>query len=276
MSQSKSSSAPSRPVVGLIPAAGTASRLGDLPCSKEIYPVGWAHSSSASDPHPKVASHYLFDQMRAAGVENAYVILRDGKWDIPAYWGDGQRAGLNVAYLMMRSPYGTPFTLNQAYPFVQDCRVAMGFPDILLAPDDVYVQLLQHQEDSGADVVLGLFPARRSEKVDMVELDPDGRPEHFVIKPKETSLTYTWICAVWTPAFTLYLNDVITEAEPRWRPFDELFVGHVFQQALDDGLAIEAVCFPDGTYTDIGTPDALFEVVRGDEGARVSVSYPSG
>jgi glucose-1-phosphate thymidylyltransferase len=272
MSPSTSSSASPRPVVGLIPAAGTASRLGDLPCSKEIFPVGWEQPKPDSDPRPKVASHYLFDQMRRAGIETAYVILREGKWDIPAYWGDGQRAGLNVAYLMMRSPYGTPFTLNQAYPFVRDHRVAMGFPDILLAPDDVYVRLLQHQEDTGADVVLGLFPARRPEKVDMVELDADGRPQRFVVKPKETSLTYTWICAVWAPAFTLYLNTVITEAEPRWRPTDELFVGHVFQKALHDGLEIDAVCFPEGTYTDIGTPDALLDVIRGEAGARASVS----
>lgn len=259
-----------RPLVGLVAAAGTASRLGALPCSKEIYPVGWEAASTESDPHPKVASHYLFDQMRRAGVENIYVVLREGKWDIPAYWGDGQRAGVNVAYLMMGVPYGTPFTLDQAFPFVRDCRVAMGFPDILLAPDDAYAQLFRRQEESGADVVLGLFPARRPEKVDMVELDAEGRPQGFVIKPKETALTYTWICAVWGPAFSLYLHDYVTRVKPRWRPGDELFVGDVFQQALQDGLAIEAVCFPDGTYTDIGTPDELIETVRREGAPRVT------
>jgi glucose-1-phosphate thymidylyltransferase len=204
-----------------------------------------------------------------------YVVIRDGKWDIPSYWGDGRRAGLNVAYLMMRSPYGTPFTLNQAYPFIRGCRVAMGFPDILVAPDDVYARLAERLESSGADVVLGLFPAHRPEKVDMVELDGAGRPQRFVIKPKETALTYTWICAIWTPAFTLYLKNVVTEAEPRWRPSDELFVGDVFQMALQDGLAIETVYFPDGTYTDIGTPDELVEVVRRDGAPDASIATSS-
>ena len=262
MSDSNASSPAAGPLVGLVAAAGTASRLGALPCSKEIFPVGWDRSTSGSTPRPKVASHYLFDHMQRAGVENVYVVLRDGKWDIPSYWGDGRRAGLNVAYLMMRAPYGTPFTLNQAYPFIRDCRVVMGFPDILFSPNDVYTRLLQRQEESDADVVLGLFPAHRPEKVDMVELDDAGRPQRFVIKPKETSLTYTWICAVWGPRFTLYLHDVITEAEPRWCPDDELFVGHVFQRALRDGLTIDTVCFPEGTYTDIGTPDELADIVE--------------
>lgn len=249
-----------RPLVGLVPAAGTASRLGRLPSSKELFPVGW--EGAEDEPRPKVASHYLFDRFRRAGVENVYLVLRDGKWDIPSYWGDGQEAGLNVAYLMMGVPYGAPFTLDQAYPFVRDCRVAMGFPDILFAPEDAYVQLLRRQEETEADVVLGLFPAHRPEKVDMVELDESGRPQRFVIKPKETSLTYTWICAVWGPAFTLYLHEVIAEAVSHWHPGDELFVGDVFQRALDRGLAIEAVCFPDGTYTDIGTPRELQATVQ--------------
>jgi glucose-1-phosphate thymidylyltransferase len=216
-----------------------------------------------------VASHYLFDRFRQAGIENVYVVLRDGKWDIPSYWGDGERVGLNVAYLMMGVPYGTPFTLNQAYPFVRESRVAMGFPDILFAPDDAYARLLRRQANTGADIVLGLFPAHRPEKVDMVELDETGRPKDFKIKPKETSLTYTWICAVWGPAFTLYLHDIITEVEPRWRPEDELFVGDIFQRALDDGLLIEAVCFPEGTYRDIGTPDELRAAVQREEETRV-------
>lgn len=251
-----------RPPVGLIAAAGTASRLGALPCSKEIYPVGWHSATHHSAPRPKVAMHYLFDHMREAGVETVYVVLREGKWDIPTYWGDGRSASVNVAYLMMGAPHGTPFTLDQAYPFVRRERIVVGFPDILFTPRDVYPTLLDQQEETGADIVLGLFPARRPEKMDMVELDAQGRPQQFVIKPKATSLTYTWICAVWTPAFTLYLHEHILDAESQWRSGDELFVGDVFQRALQDGLSIESVCFPEGTYTDIGTPDELSEVAR--------------
>jgi glucose-1-phosphate thymidylyltransferase len=86
-------------------------------------------------------------------------------------------------------------------------------------------------------------------------------------KPKETTLTYTWMCAVWGPAFTLYLHDLITELEPDWCPDDELHVGDVFQRALQDGLEIDAVSFPEGRYVDLGAPDELADLVgRGGTG----------
>ena len=53
-------------VVGLIPAAGRAERLGPLPCSKELLPIGFRETPRG--PAPKVAGHYLLERFRAAGV----------------------------------------------------------------------------------------------------------------------------------------------------------------------------------------------------------------
>ncbi|HKL87882.1 MAG TPA: hypothetical protein VJ884_02680, partial [Salinibacter sp.] len=160
-------------------------------------------------------------------------------------------------------PYGTPFTLDQAYPFVRDKTIVMGFPDVLFEPEDAYVSMLDRLRDTGVDLVLGLFPASRPEKVDMVELDADGRPTRIVIKPAVTTLTYTWVCAVWGPAFTQYLHEYVQEAaasdDGRTR---ETYVGHVMQAALRDGLTVDAVCFPDGRCADIGTPDELAATAR--------------
>lgn len=258
-------SRPVSPAVGLIPAAGRATRLGSLPCSKEIYPVGWEES------RPKVASHYVLEDMRRGGIETAYIVLREGKWDIPTYWGDGRRVGVHLAYVMMGAPHGTPFSLDQAFPFVQNRRVALGFPDILMTPGGVYAELLDRQTEGGADVVLGLFPAHRPEKVDMVDLDDSGRPRRFVIKPKATTLQYTWLCAVWTPAFTFYLHSLIQDIESDWSPDEELFLGDVFDGALDSDIEIDAVCFPDGKYVDIGTPDALAKLRDGEDKAELPV-----
>lgn len=250
-------------VVGIVPAAGEGRRLGPLPCSKEVYPLAVETAEGEREGRVKVASEYLLDGMRAAGVETAFVILREGKWDIPAYWGDGHRVGLHLAYLMMGLPHGTPFSLDQAYPFVRDKIVVMGFPDVLFEPEDAYVQMLNQLRDTEADLVLGLFPASRPEKVDMVELDADGRPARIVIKPATTPLTYTWVCAVWTPVFTQYLHEHLQAALASGDPgAREMYVGHVIQAALHDGLSVDAVCFPDGNCADIGTPDELAAIVR--------------
>lgn len=38
----------------------------------------------------------------------------------------------------MRLPFGAPITLDQAYPFVHDKIIALGFPDIIFKPDDAF------------------------------------------------------------------------------------------------------------------------------------------
>ena len=72
-------------LIGLIPAGGSATRIAPLPCSKEVYPVGFQRSADGSVPRPKVACEYLLERMRLAGVNRAYIVLREGKWDIPAF-----------------------------------------------------------------------------------------------------------------------------------------------------------------------------------------------
>jgi glucose-1-phosphate thymidylyltransferase len=64
-------------IIGLIPAAGQATRIAPLPCSKEIYPVGL--QSVAGSVRPKVVCHDLLQHMERAGIRKVYVVLREGK-----------------------------------------------------------------------------------------------------------------------------------------------------------------------------------------------------
>lgn len=184
-------------IIGLIPTAGRATRLGPLPCSKEIYPIGFRPGGQGLKP--KAAGHYLLEKMRRAGIEQAYIVLRAGKWDIPAYFRDGAEAGMRLGYVVVDETDGVPYTLDHAYPFVQDAVVALGFPDILFSADDAFVRLRERQERTGADIVLGLFPGDQPHKTDMVELDARGTVRRILIKPGRTDLKYTWGIALWTP-----------------------------------------------------------------------------
>ncbi len=252
-----------REVIGLIPAAGTASRITPLPCSKELYPVGFRPVDRERGIRPKVVSHYLLEKMRLADITKAFIILRKGKWDIPAYFGDGKLVDMHLAYLMMDLPYGAPFTLDQAYPFVQDALVALGFPDIIFEPDDAFRRLFLRQTKTNADIVLGLFPASNPHKTDMVELDDNGRIVALHIKPEQTQLTYTWQIAVWTPVFTCYMHEYVSAKKIVYTQHqNELFVGDVIQAAIQDSMHIETVLFPDGRCLDIGTPEDLFRALQ--------------
>jgi glucose-1-phosphate thymidylyltransferase len=248
-------------LIGLIPAAGQAARLAPLPCSKEILPVTLGPLPGSAELRPKPAAVLLLERMRAAGVRRAYVIIRDGKWDIPRYLGDGRIAGVALSYLMMDAPYGPPFTLDQAYPFVHDRVCVFGFPDILFEPDTVYARLLDRLQGGDADVVLALFPAHDSRVMDMVEVDEGGAVRSLWLKPPRTTLRDGWICAVWRPRFTAHLHEQIRGLLPacggHGATMPELTVGHVLQSALHAGLRIEGVRFGDGRYVDIGTPAGL-------------------
>jgi len=254
-----------REVIGLIPSGGQATRIAPLPCSKELYPIGFHRMDGVKGLRPKAAAHYLLEKMRCAGIRTAYFILRKGKWDIPSYFGDGKPVRMNLAYLMMRVPHGTPFTLDQAYAFVRGKTIAFGFPDIIFDADDAFVKLLDRQASTRADVVLGLFLVRKPETMDMIDVDGHGAVRSIIIKPHATKLRYGWIMATWNPVFSQFLHEYLRTSLAHRRTNitrkSELSVGHIFQAALESGLQIQSVRFRDSSYLDIGTPDNLIKAV---------------
>ncbi|MEM8614669.1 MAG: sugar phosphate nucleotidyltransferase, partial [Cyanobacteria bacterium P01_H01_bin.105] len=192
-------------IIGLVPAAGQGSRISPLPMSKELFPIGFQNLADKG-LRPKVVCQYLLEAMGKAGVQESFMILRPGKWDIPGYLGDGSQLNMRLAYLTVHVPFGVPFSLNQAYPFVKDAIVAMGFPDLLFSPADAYVQLIDRLQTTQADVVLGLFPTDQPDKVGLVDFDQDGVVLGIYEKSQLTHLPYMWAIAVWRPSFTEFLH----------------------------------------------------------------------
>lgn len=246
---------------GLIPAGGTGSRLGNIPCSKEVYPV---IKNTANGIVRSVVCENLIRYYRLAGITDIYCILRPGKWDIPAYLRDGSELGVNIAYLVIIHPYGTPFTLDQAYPFVKDQGVALGFPDMVCTPENHFEQLKEKLTQTNADVVLGLVKTNQYKSWDMVAFDGDTLTD-IVIKEDRPHLNYGWAHAVWGPAFTEFLHDNIkrrlndndlkgvrADGTPR-----ELYIGDIIRAAMKEGFHVDYVKFEEGSALDMGTTEEL-------------------
>jgi glucose-1-phosphate thymidylyltransferase len=250
-------------LVGLIPAAGIAARISPLPCSKELFPIGYRVGSSATDLSPKPVCLYLLEAMQSAGVKKVYIVLRQGKWDIPAYLGNGAMVDMNLSYLMMQHPYGAPYTIDEAYSFVRDVNVAFGFPDMLFNGSGIYQKLHEHLLAKSADVVLGLFPTRPGQRADMVEYDEKDRVKKIVMKPAKTELVFAWVMAVWNPAFSSFLHEQIQKQLQRGTVglSPELFMGNVIQGAVDQKMNVQTVRFPDHSFYDIGTPEGLLDAI---------------
>jgi glucose-1-phosphate thymidylyltransferase len=249
-------------IVGLIPAAGRAERLGPLPCSKELLPVGFRETPRG--PALMVAGHCLLERFRAGGVERAFMILHESKWDVPRYFGTGEVAGVSLAYLSIPGSRSVPETVDRAFPFVADSLVALGFPDVIFEPADAYAPLIARQAATGADLVLGLFPAANPRTTDMVELGEDGRVLRVEVRPETTALRYNWLIAVWSPVFTRFLHAAVEEAlkAPASPAAPELQIGAVVRAAVTAGLHVEGVEFPGGTWRDVGTLPELAAALR--------------
>ena len=261
-------------IVGLIPAAGRATRLAPLPCSKELLPVGFQSAAEGADRKPKPVSQYLLDRMKLAGARKVFFIARQGKWDIADYYGDGSRLGLQLAYLHVGAPWGPPFTLTQATPFIGDATVVFGFPDILIDPPDSFGPLLERMRHTDADVVLGLFHCRSHEPGDVILAGGDGRVTSLQTKeerPQRPDHFTCWMFAVWRASFTRFMTEhcrqlaVQAQATVARSPnakAPEWPVGAVIAAAIREGLHVNSVFFESGRFLDVGTPEGITAASR--------------
>ncbi len=250
-------------IVGLVPAAGIASRLGKLPYSKEIMPLPGMKDKAS------VLSENLIRYFRLGGIHNLYIIIRKGKWDIPEYYGDGSSFGVNIGYLMMNLPFGTPFSISQAFPFIGDKIAALGFPDILFEPEDAFEKLKTRFLETDADIILGIVPSEHFLRSDMIELDEKGKIKDIVIKQNRPDLKHSWFAALWRPAFTVFMKDQLNgvlsqNKEGRIKMSDgtsrELYMGDIIREAIVSGMKTDYLLFRDGYYKDMGTWEELGKI----------------
>ena len=105
----------------------------------------------------------------------------------------------------------------------------------------------------------------------MVALDDEGKIKNIEINPKSTNLNLTWIIALWTVKFSIFMNDYIqnlletTHFRQKFgeiKTQSELFFSEVIKAALRSDLQVETVLFSKGLYLDIGTPENLSKAVH--------------
>ena len=252
--------------IGLIPAAGIAKRLGSLAFSKELLPIGFSEGKKKGGL--KAVSTYLLEKYRQAGVKKVYTVIRKGKWDILNYYGDGSDLGIQMAYLIMAHPFGVPYTLDQAYPFVKTAKIFLGFPDILFEPENAFTVADATFENETADLMLGLFPVndkRRMQNSDMVQFDTHGRVTQIIVKPETTDLKHSWVFAIWKPDFTLFMHDHLKhELAKRQNHLiqTEIHLGHVIQAAIESGFTVLGHLFSDFHFIDVGDPGNISQALR--------------
>jgi glucose-1-phosphate thymidylyltransferase len=212
-------------VVGIVPAAGYATRLQPLEGSKEVYRVGG-----------RPLMDYVVERMRAAPCDEVRIVTRPDKRDVIEH-----AAALGVQVVEGR-PETLAVSVSLGVEGLHPDDVALiGLPDTIWEPADGFAQLLAGLSKD-TDVVLGLFTSPEPERSDVVTLDDSGRVAAVSVKPEQPASNLIWGCAA---ARVDALSGIGRRAWPG-EHFDELARAG---RALGVRLA--------GEYLDVGTRDAL-------------------
>lgn len=119
---------------GIIPAAGSGSRIQPLAFSKELLPVGSRMDGEIE--RPKAVSEYLIERMISGGVTKICIVISAGKSDIMEYYG-GSIAGVPICYAVQPRACGLCDAIFQALPLIHTGEeAAVGLPDTIWFPAD--------------------------------------------------------------------------------------------------------------------------------------------
>ena len=165
-------------IVGVVPAAGYATRLQPLPCSKEVYEI-----------RGRPVMDYLVDRMRAGGCTRLRVVTSPEKADVI------EHAQALSAETVLDHPASVSESLAAGMEgLAEDDIVLIGFPDTLWEPESGYRPLVDAVRD-GCDVALGLFRTPDLQRSDVVVFDDSRKIVGIDVKPIRPPSEWIWGCA---------------------------------------------------------------------------------
>jgi glucose-1-phosphate thymidylyltransferase len=240
------------PDIGIVPAAGKATRLPGCMCSKELLPIG--ETTDPNGRRPKAVSEYLFDALVVADVHRVCMVIAPEKHDILRFYGSGERHGVQISYVCQEEPTGMADAIDLAYPWIRDATVLMGMPDTIFRPVDALAKLRVFYEREHADLALAVAPTEEPGRLGPVMWDATGRVLEVLDKPEVPPHNNVWVVACWSATFTEFLHSYLAE---RPRGHGEVALGSIFQASIERGLRARALSFDDGMYIDVGTMEGL-------------------
>jgi glucose-1-phosphate thymidylyltransferase len=247
-------------LVGICPAAGHGKRLGPLPISKELFPIGFHYYTVNKETrlYPKPISQYLIESMVKANARKIFMVISSHKKSLIDFYKNGTQFGTQIAYIYQEIQTGMPFALDLAFNWIDENTITLfGMPDTLFEPRNAFSMLLETHLCNGSDVTLGLFKTNQPQKFGMVKLDTEQNALICIDKPKQTSLKYMWGIAVWNYKFSNFMHICLTDILAE-KTNSEVVLSTIFNQAISDTtLKVQGYKFSEGYYIDIGTVQDL-------------------
>ena len=198
--------------VGLIPAAGKATRLAPFRYPKELLPIGYEPTPDGG-ARPRAVAEYGVEVLKAAGIGHMFLVVAPWKLDIVTYFGDGAQLGVSIGYLFQEEARGLPNAIDIAHSWTGGRHVALVLPDTILRPADALARLRARYLDSGADLALAVFPTDQAWRLGPVVLR-GGTVERVLDKPRGPAPANTWGAAIWGGRFADLLHEGLAQSQP--------------------------------------------------------------
>jgi glucose-1-phosphate thymidylyltransferase len=231
---------------GIIPAAGTGSRIQPLAFSKELLPVG--SYLEGSNERPRAVSEYLVERMVKAGVDKICFVISPGKADILNYFG-AHALSANIFYAVQPQPAGLCDALFRALPLIPaDEEVCIGLPDTIWFPETALAALPDKR------LSFLLFPVKHPERFDAVVTDDAGEVLEVQVKKPSPSTHWIW-GALKMPGSTFgHLHSL-------WLQRKDEYLGTLINAYMSEGGRAYGVKSGEA-YVDVGTLNGYREALR--------------
>lgn len=225
---------------GIIPAAGSGTRIQPLAFSKELLPVGSRFDNGGVE-RPRAVSEYLVERMIRGGATRICFVIAPGKSDILSYYADGFGAA-SIVFAVQPRPLGLCDAIFRALPVLaDDDHVLIGLPDTIWFPEDALASL------PDGELSFLTFPVSRPELFDAIDSDAEGQVRRVEVKTARPTSRFVW-GAIKMPAATLRALHALWNARER----QDEYIGTLVNAWLHDGNRARAV--PAGeSYVDVGT-----------------------
>jgi dTDP-glucose pyrophosphorylase len=170
---------------GIIPAAGSGTRIQPLAFSKELLPVGGRVDGALE--RPRAISEYLVDRMITGGADKLCFVIAPGKSDILEYYGGGKLDSVTISFVVQPQPSGLCDAIFQAAPLIApNENVCIGLPDTIWFPADALRGLADDE------LSFLLFPVEQPQFFDAVRTTDEGRVVEIQVKQQNASSNWIW------------------------------------------------------------------------------------
>lgn len=197
----------------------------------------------------KPMSQYCLESLIDAGItEIAIIIGGTGSNKVQEYYGDGEKFGAKITYIIQDMPRGIAHAIRLCKDFVKDQKFVVFLGDNILKKS--IVEYVQKFNDSDANASILLCEVDNPTQFGIADIK-DGMIKKIMEKPKNppTNFAVTGIYLL-----TPIIFDIIDRLKPSWR--DEYEITDALQMLLQEKYKIVYNMVTD-YWKDTGTPNDI-------------------